>query len=164
MASAPWSFDVHVMPIAKGSTFTISRFLSYEEVRGFSHWNLLWGSGRLTNMRLRRSDRTGLFPEWFGGSQRSHSDCRKILYQYPNIETTRTRKPTSMLFYKPRKRTACFAMPDRWKAEHSKIIVEFGMTLEGPAARCHAKHLPGSITTFDGLKTKFLHFFRGQVD
>ena len=41
------------------------------------------------------------------------------------------------------------------KAERSKIA-ECGMTLEGPVARWHSNHLPGSITTFDNLKTKFL--------
>ena len=33
------------------------------------------------------------------------------------------------------------------EAEWSKVA-EFGMTLEGPAARWHAKHLPGSFATF----------------
>ena len=40
-------------------------------------------------------------------------------------------------------------------AEQSKIT-EFDMTLEGPATRWHAKHLPGRFATFETLKTKFL--------
>ena len=38
------------------------------------------------------------------------------------------------------------------------------MNLEGPIARWHSKHLPGSIATFDELKTRFLRFFHRQVD
>ena len=41
------------------------------------------------------------------------------------------------------------------EAEWAKIA-EFGMTLEGPAACWHTKHLPGSFATFEALKTKFL--------
>ena len=50
------------------------------------------------------------------------------------------------------------AKVERWK------IAKFGMTLEGPAAWWHSKHLPGSITMFEDLRTKFLHFFHKQVD
>ena len=49
------------------------------------------------------------------------------------------------------------------EAERSKIA-EFGMTLEGLAARWHAKHLPGSFATFEALKTKFLRLFHRQVE
>ena len=38
------------------------------------------------------------------------------------------------------------------------------MTLEGPAAQWHSKNLPGTIATFEDLKTSFLHFFHKQVD
>ena len=38
------------------------------------------------------------------------------------------------------------------------------MNLEGPAARWHSKHLPDTITTFDDLRTKSLHFFHKSVD
>ena len=38
------------------------------------------------------------------------------------------------------------------------------MTLEGPAARWHLTQDPRAITTFDALKTKFLHFFHKEVD
>ena len=38
------------------------------------------------------------------------------------------------------------------------------MTLEGPAARWHAKHLPGSFATFEALKAKFLRLFHRQVE
>ena len=38
------------------------------------------------------------------------------------------------------------------------------MTLEGPAARWHAKHLPGSFATFEALKAKFLRLFHKQVE
>ena len=60
-----------------------------------------------------------------------------------------------------------YAFLQTWEANHvpqrltepeakwSKIA-EFGMTLEGPAARWHANHLPGSFATFEALKTKFL--------
>ena len=49
------------------------------------------------------------------------------------------------------------------EAERSKVA-EFGMTLEGPAARWHAKHLLGSFATFDALKAKFLRLFHRQVE
>ena len=49
------------------------------------------------------------------------------------------------------------------EAERSKVA-EFGMTLEGPAARWHAKHLPGSFATFDALKDKFLRLFHRQLE
>ena len=49
------------------------------------------------------------------------------------------------------------------EAERSKVT-KFGMTLEGPAARWHAKHLPGSFATFDALKVKFLRLFHRQVE
>ena len=49
------------------------------------------------------------------------------------------------------------------EAERSKIV-EFSMTLEGPSARWHAKHLPGSFATFEALKTKFLRLFHRQVE
>ena len=48
-------------------------------------------------------------------------------------------------------------------AERSKIA-EFGMTLEGPTARWHAKHLPGSFAMFEALKAKFLRLFHRQVE
>ena len=38
------------------------------------------------------------------------------------------------------------------------------MTLEGPAARWHAKHLPGSFATFEARKAKFLQLFHRQVE
>ena len=38
------------------------------------------------------------------------------------------------------------------------------MTLKGPAARWHLTQDPSTITTFDALKTKFLHFFHKEVD
>ena len=49
------------------------------------------------------------------------------------------------------------------EAERSKIA-EFGMTLEGPAARWRLTHTPGTITTFEDLKTRFLQFFNKEVD
>ena len=49
------------------------------------------------------------------------------------------------------------------EAERSKVA-EFGMTLEGPAAQWHTKHLPGSFATFEALKTKFLRLFHWQVE
>ena len=48
------------------------------------------------------------------------------------------------------------------EGERSKIA-EFSMTLEGPAARWHAKHLPGNFATFEALKAKFLSLFHRQV-
>ena len=47
--------------------------------------------------------------------------------------------------------------------ERSKMA-EFGMTLEGPAARWHLNQDPTTIPTFETLKTKFLHFFHKEVD
>ena len=47
--------------------------------------------------------------------------------------------------------------------ERSKIA-EFGVTLEGPAARWHRTQDPSTITTFADLKAKFLHFFHKEVD
>ena len=44
------------------------------------------------------------------------------------------------------------------KAQHSKIV-EFGVTLEVPATRWHAKHLPSSFATFQALNDKFLRLF-----
>ena len=49
------------------------------------------------------------------------------------------------------------------EAECSKMAV-FGMTLEGPAAIWHLTQDPSTITTFQALKTKFLHFFPKEVD
>ena len=49
------------------------------------------------------------------------------------------------------------------EAERSKMA-EFGMTLEGPAARWHLTQDPRTITMFRALKTKFLHFFHKEVD
>ena len=60
-----------------------------------------------------------------------------------------------------------YAFLQTWEANHvsqrltepevgRSKITEFSMTLEGPTARCHAKHLPGSFATFEALKTKFL--------
>ena len=49
------------------------------------------------------------------------------------------------------------------EAERSKIA-EFGMTLEGQATQWPSKHLPGSIDTFEELKTRCLRFFHRQVD
>ena len=49
------------------------------------------------------------------------------------------------------------------EAERSKMA-EFGMTLEGPAARWHLTQDPNTITTFEALKTKFLHFIHKEVD
>ena len=49
------------------------------------------------------------------------------------------------------------------EAEWSKVS-EFGMTLERPASRCHAKHSPGSFATFEALKAKFLRLFHRQVE
>ena len=49
------------------------------------------------------------------------------------------------------------------EAERSKIA-EFGITLEGPAAQWHAKHLPGTFATFDALKARFLRFFHRQFE
>ena len=44
------------------------------------------------------------------------------------------------------------------EAERLKIA-EFGMTLEAPAARWHAKHLSGSIALFDELKREIVSQF-----
>ena len=49
------------------------------------------------------------------------------------------------------------------EVEQSKII-EFGMTLKGQAARWYAKHLPGSLATFEALKTKFLRLFHRHLE
>ena len=49
------------------------------------------------------------------------------------------------------------------EVERSKVA-EFGMTLEEPTARWHAKHLPGSFPTFDALKAKFLRLFHREVE
>ena len=49
------------------------------------------------------------------------------------------------------------------EAERSKIV-EFGMTLDGPATWWHAKHMPCRFATFDTLKTKFLRLFHRQVE
>ena len=49
------------------------------------------------------------------------------------------------------------------EAKRSKVA-EFSMTLEGPAARWHAKHLPDSFAIFDALKAKFFRLFHRQVE
>ena len=49
------------------------------------------------------------------------------------------------------------------EAERSKVA-EFGMMLEGPATRWHAKQLPGSFAPFEVLKAKFLRLFHRQVE
>ena len=38
------------------------------------------------------------------------------------------------------------------------------MTLAGPTASWHAKHLLGSFATFEALKTKLLRLFHRQVE
>ena len=48
--------------------------------------------------------------------------------------------------------------PTDVESKRSKIAA-FGMTLEGPATGWHAKHLSGSFSTFEALKTKFLQLF-----
>ena len=49
------------------------------------------------------------------------------------------------------------------EVEQSKVA-EFSITLEEPAARWHAKDLPGSFATFEALKEKFLWLFHRQVE
>ena len=67
------------------------------------------------------------------------------------------------------------AFQQTWEANHvsqrlnaaeqeCSKMAEFDMTLEGPAARWHLTQDPSTITTFDALKTKFLHFFHKEVD
>ena len=48
--------------------------------------------------------------------------------------------------------------------EEQSKIAEFGVTLEGLAARWHRMQGPSTITIFADLKSKFLHFFHKEVD
>ena len=63
-----------------------------------------------------------------------------------------------------------YAFQQTWEANHvSQVLTaveaecsqmaEFGMTLEGPATRWHLTQDPSTITTFEALKIKCLHFF-----
>ena len=54
-------------------------------------------------------------------------------------------------------------IPTEPEAKRSKVV-EFGMTLEGPTARWHAKHLPQSLSTFKTLQAKFLRLFHRPVE
>ena len=67
-----------------------------------------------------------------------------------------------------------YAFQKTWEANHvsqrlttveeRSKMAEFGKTLEGPAAIWPLTQDPSTITMFEALKTKFLHFFHKEVD
>ena len=84
-------------------------------------------------------------------------------YQYPKYQYDLDAKAHVYAFLQTWEANHVSQQLNEAEVERSKIA-EFGMTLEGPTARWHYKHLPGSIATFEDLKTRFLRFFHRQAD
>ena len=86
-----------------------------------------------------------------------------MMYQYPKYQDDPDMEAHIRAFLETWEANHVSKRLTKAKAEGSKIV-EFGLSLEGPAVQRHAKHLPGSFAPFQALREKFLWLFHRQVE